>query len=87
MPLSFLELQESQTTTKDQLVATLAYYAKSGAAITAKVVIELIDRVRCEFTENDIDEIRKWAKIGMSGQAQMQLLLEAREYRKVAEYV
>ena len=59
-PLSFAELEGKERVSTDELKATLRDYAESGAAMSARVVNALIDRVK--LTESDLAELANSAR-------------------------
>lgn len=79
--MTFRELHESKNPTFEQLSATLKEYAKSGAAISGQVVVEIIGRL--QLTKDQKDQLIRYAGKGVMMQTAFRLSKEAEQYRKV----
>lgn len=83
-PKTFRDLMESKKVSTKELKATMKDYVETGGGIVARVVIEIIDRVK--LSALDLAELYRMAKAGQKNQ-ERRGQPDAKEYEKVAEHL
>jgi hypothetical protein len=93
-PASFAELGKKEKVSIDELKFSFEDYA-DGWAISAQVVISIIDRIdRTELTRKNLEELKKIAQKGIEAQGKNRTGAEPKtvekeqgEYQKVINYI
>lgn len=83
MPRSFADLEKDPNVRAMEVAAVLSHYAYSGAAISAGVVTDLIDRTNPDNAQRL--EMRRAAYQGRISQSRRGFPQEAEEYTNVRE--
>ncbi|MFZ2150575.1 MAG: hypothetical protein WAZ12_03135 [Candidatus Absconditicoccaceae bacterium] len=82
---SFAELEQKSIVSFEELKATLKDYAEGGRAISSRVVISIIDRMK--INENDKWDLIEIAKKGMKVHQKMEEPIEEEKYQKVYKHL
>lgn len=85
--MSFAQLYERRRVKLEELVQTFEKYARSGAGINARVVHELIYRVRRRIGRHQLKRLAQAAAHGANDQATRGHKADAAEYQKVLDLV
>ena len=82
---TFRELHELDIVEAEWLIATMADYAQSGAAISSSVVKEIFDRTLMRRKQMKL--VRFAAKVGIAVHERMGEPIEVRKYQAVYDHV
>ena len=83
--ISFSELEASSEVSSLQLISALKEYAERGAAISARTVNSIIDRVT--LSRADIEDLKQSAVLGKANQNKRHFPKEAHQYCLVYEHL
>ena len=85
MPRSFAKLKKDRNVTSTEVEEVLRDYVKVGAAISARVVIALIDRTKPNRIQRNI--MKKLALEGARDQVERRHEKDAEQYQRVMEHL
>lgn len=85
MPRSFAQLEQDQNVTSTEVEEVLRDYVKVGAAISARVVMALVDRTKPNGIQRNI--MKELALKGACEQAERHHEKDAAQYQKVMEHL